>query len=57
MSTTDVRLDDILNDPFGERRNVGGVRVEDDTRFQHDSKLHVRFVMRPVLQKIGRAHV
>jgi len=51
MSTTEVRLDDILNDPFGERRNVGGVRLEDDTRFQHDNKLHVRFVMRPVLQR------
>ena len=51
MSTTEVRLDDILNDPFGERRDLGGVRLEDDSRFQHDNKLHVRFVMRPVLQR------
>lgn len=51
MSTTEVRLDDLLNDPFGERANVGGVRIEDDGRFQHDSKLHVRFVMKPVLQR------
>jgi len=51
MNTTEVRLDDLLNDPFGERRELGGVRTEDDSRFQHDSKLHVRFVMRPVLQR------
>lgn len=51
MNTTEVRLDDLLNDPFGERRELGGVRTEDDSRFQHDAKLHVRFVMRPVLQR------
>lgn len=50
-TTAEVRLDDLLNDPFGERRDLGGVRIEDDGRFQHDAKLHVRFVMRPVLQR------
>ncbi|CAB5223208.1 hypothetical protein UFOVP381_9 [uncultured Caudovirales phage] len=52
MNTTqrEVRLDDLLSDPF--RRNDalgGGVRAEDDGRFQHDTKLHVRFYSRPMM--------
>lgn len=51
MSTTEVRLDDLLNDPFGQRADLGGVRLEDDSRFQHDNKLHIRFILKPMLQR------
>jgi hypothetical protein len=51
MNTTqrEIKLDDLLNDPFKQRSNAGygGVRTEDDTRFQNDSKLHVRFYSQP----------
>jgi hypothetical protein len=51
MNTTqrEVRLDDLLNDPFSRKDSgfSGGVRAEDDARFQNDSKLHVRFYSRP----------
>ncbi len=52
MNTTqrEVSLDDLLNDPFRSRNtpaSVGGIRAEDDARFQGDNKLHVRFYSRP----------
>lgn len=37
------RLDELLNDRFNRSDVVGGVRAEDDSRFQSDNKLHVRF--------------
>lgn len=53
MQTTqrEVSLDDLLNDPFKARNtpNIGGVRQEDDSRFQGDNKLHVRFYSRPMM--------
>ena len=52
MNTTqrEVTLDDLLNNPFQRNDNInGGVRAEDDGRFQHDAKLHVRFYSRPVM--------
>lgn len=51
MNTTqrEVSLDDLLNDPFSRNDSnfAGGVRAEDDARFQNDKKLHVRFYARP----------
>lgn len=50
MQTTprEIRLDDLLNDPFSRNDNInGGVRPQDDARFQHDQKLHVRFFSAP----------
>jgi len=43
------RLDTLMSDPFGNRS--GGVRSEDDSRFQHDAKLHVRFHPKPVMNQ------
>lgn len=45
MKTTqrEPSLDDILNNPFSNEANAGGIRAEDDDRFAADSKLHVRF--------------
>lgn len=37
------RLDELLNDRFTRQDIAGGVRPEDDSRFQNDNKLHVRF--------------
>lgn len=50
MQTTsrEVSLDDLLNDQFSRNDGpAGGVRAEDDGRFQNDAKLHVRFYARP----------
>lgn len=50
MQTTqrEIRLDDLLNDQFSGNDNInGGVRPQDDSRFQGDTKLHVRFYSRP----------
>lgn len=45
MKTTqrEPSLDDILNNPFSNEANAGGIRAEDDDRFAADNKLHVRF--------------
>lgn len=57
MNTTmekQVTLNDLMNDPWSNQNNrqqAGGVRPEDDSRFQHDNKLHVRFYTRPMLHR------
>ena len=52
-TTKEVTLNDLMNDPFSKqmRQNNGGVRPEDDMRFQNDRKLHVRFYTKPVMQR------
>lgn len=54
MNTTyenyEPSLNDLLNDPFS-KSNFGGVRAEDDGRFQNDKKLHVRFFVKPMMNR------
>lgn len=52
-TTKEVTLSDLLNDPFANqnRQFAGGVRPEDDSRFAHDSKLHVRFYTKPIMHR------
>lgn len=53
MNTTkEITLNELMNDPFeqhGLRQSNGGIRPEDDSRFQHDNKLHVRFFVEPLM--------
>lgn len=56
MNTTmekQITLNDLMNDPFANmsRNTAGGVRPQDDSRFAHDSKLHVRFYSQPMLNR------
>lgn len=55
MNTTyekyEPSLNDLLNDPFSKSMNNGGVRPEDDGRFQNDKKLHVRFFVKPMMNR------
>lgn len=55
MNTTyenyEPSLNDLLNDPFSNSAQTGGVRPEDDGRFQNDKKLHVRFFVKPMMNR------
>lgn len=52
-TTKEVTLNELMNDPFANqnRQFSGGVRPEDDSRFAHDNKLHVRFYTTPTLRR------
>lgn len=52
-TTKEVTLNELMNDPFANanRQFSGGVRPEDDSRFAHDNKLHVRFYTMPALRR------
>lgn len=55
MNTTyenyEPNLNDLINDPFSKSMSTGGVRPEDDARFQGDKKLHVRFFVKPMMNR------
>ena len=60
MNTTyenyEPSLNDLLNDPFSNAMGSGGVRPEDDGRFQNDKKLHVRFFVKPMMNRSKSRH-
>jgi hypothetical protein len=61
MNTTyenyEPSLNDLLNDPFSNAMgSSGGVRPEDDGRFQNDKKLHVRFFVKPMMNRSKSRH-